>query len=57
MKSLYGVPTPQHMTTMFKQGRIELRVANSLALDEMLAEAGTKREEVELPFTLMQTNA
>lgn len=57
LKNLYGVPTPQHMTKMFKHGRIELLVASSLALDDMLAEQGMKAEDVELQFTLMGTNS
>jgi polar amino acid transport system substrate-binding protein len=57
LKNLYAVPTPQHMTKMFKHGRIELLVASSLALDDMLAEQGMSARDVELQFTLMGTNS
>ncbi|HZX17673.1 MAG TPA: transporter substrate-binding domain-containing protein [Pseudomonas sp.] len=57
LKNLYGVPTPQHMMKMFKHGRIELLVANNLALDDMLAQQGMRRDEVELQFTLMGNNS
>ena len=45
------------MTKMFKHGRIELLVASSLALDDMLAEQGMSARDVELQFTLMGTNS
>ncbi|MCZ4320986.1 substrate-binding periplasmic protein [Pseudomonas anguilliseptica] len=57
MKNLYGVPTPQHMMKMFKHGRIELLVANNLALDDMLSQQGMRRDEVELQFTFMGNNS
>ncbi|MFP5423660.1 MAG: substrate-binding periplasmic protein [Gammaproteobacteria bacterium] len=57
LKNLYAVPTPQHMTKMFKHGRIELLVASSLAIDDMLAEQGMSARDVELQFTLMGTNS
>jgi len=57
LKNLYGVPTPQQMTKMFKHGRVALLVANNLTLDEMLAEQGMRREEVELQFTFMDNSA
>lgn len=57
LKNLYAVPTPQHMTKMFKHGRIELLVASSLALDDMLAEQGMSTRDLELQFTLMGTNS
>ncbi|WNF46277.1 transporter substrate-binding domain-containing protein [Pseudomonas sp. SG20056] len=57
LKNLYGVPTPQHMMKMFKHGRIELLVANSLALDDMLSQQGMRRDEVELQFTFMGNNS
>ncbi|WP_445940501.1 substrate-binding periplasmic protein [Pseudomonas sp.] len=57
LKNLYGVPTPQHMMKMFKHGRIELLVANNLALDDMLAQQGMRRDEVELQFTFMGNNS
>lgn len=53
LASLYGVPTPQHMMKMFKHGRVALILANSLALDEMLAGQGMHREQVEWQYTLM----
>ncbi|WP_339523200.1 substrate-binding periplasmic protein [Pseudomonas sp. EA_35y_Pfl2_R111] len=57
LKNLYGVPTPQHMMKMFKHGRIELLLANNLALDDMLAQQGMRRDEVEWQFTLMDNNS
>lgn len=57
LKNLYGVPTPQHMMKMFKHGRIELLVANNLALDDMLSQQGMHRDEVELQFTFMGNNS
>jgi polar amino acid transport system substrate-binding protein len=57
LKNLYGVPTPQHMMKMFKLGRIELLVASSLVLDDMLAQQGMRRDEVELQFTFMDNNS
>ncbi|SFH98544.1 amino acid ABC transporter substrate-binding protein, PAAT family [Pseudomonas guineae] len=57
LKNLYGVPTPQHMVKMFKHGRIELLVANNLVLDNMLAEQGMRRDEVELQYTFMANNS
>lgn len=56
LTNLYGVPTPQHMVNMFKHGRIELLVADSLALDDMLAQVGMSRDDVELQFTFMHNN-
>lgn len=53
LKSLYGVPTPQHMMKMFKHGRVQLILANNLALDEMLAGQGMTRKQVEQQYTLM----
>lgn len=53
LKTLYGVPTPQHMMRLFKHGRVALILVNNLALDEMLASQGLKREQVEQQFTLM----
>lgn len=57
LKNLYGVPTPQHMVKMFKHGRIDLLVANNLALDDMLAQQGMHPDEVELQFTFMDNNS
>jgi polar amino acid transport system substrate-binding protein len=57
LKNLYGVPTPQHMVKMFKHQRIELLLANSLALDDMLAQEGMNTHDVEQQFTLMGTNS
>lgn len=57
MNNLYGVPTPQHMVKMFKYGRIKLLVANSLTLDDMLAQQGMGRDDVELLFTFMANNS
>jgi polar amino acid transport system substrate-binding protein len=57
LKNLYAVPTPQHMVNMFKHGRMELLVASNLALDEMLAEQGMNRDEVELLFTFMSNQS
>ncbi len=56
LKNLYGVPTPQHMIKMFKHGRVQLILANSLALDEMLAGQGMTRDQVEQQYTLMTNN-
>lgn len=53
LQNLYGVPTPQHMMKMFKHGRVALILANSLALDDMLAGQGMRREQIELQYTLM----
>jgi polar amino acid transport system substrate-binding protein len=53
LQSLYGVPTPQHMVKMFKHGRVQLILANNLALDEMLAGQGMTRDQVEQQYTLM----
>ena len=53
LKSLYGVPTPQHMMKMFKHGRVQLILANNLALDEMLASQDMTRDQVEQQYTLM----
>jgi len=53
LKTLYGVPTPQHMLKMFKHGRTRLMLANSLVLDEMLASQGMSREQVEWQYALM----
>ncbi|WP_298186911.1 transporter substrate-binding domain-containing protein [uncultured Pseudomonas sp.] len=57
LKNLYGVPTPQHMVKMFKHGRIELLVASNLVLDDMLAQQGMRRDEVELQYTFMDNNS
>ncbi|MGB4073842.1 substrate-binding periplasmic protein [Pseudomonas sp.] len=57
LDNLYGVPTPQHMVKMFKHGRIELLVADDLALDDMLAQVGMSRADVELQFTFMHNDS
>lgn len=57
LDNLYGVPTPQHMAKMFKHGRIELLVADNLALDDMLAQVGMSRADVELQFTFMRNES
>jgi polar amino acid transport system substrate-binding protein len=57
LKNIYAVPTTQHMAKMFKHGRIELLVASNLALDEVLAEQGMSRDEVELLFTFMSNQS
>lgn len=53
LTNLYGVPTPQHMAKMFKHGRIELLVADNLALNDMLAQMEMSRDDIELQFTFM----
>lgn len=56
LDNLYGVPTAQHMVKMFKHGRVELLVADNLALDDMLAQEGMSRDDVELQFTFMRSD-
>lgn len=53
LKNLYGVATPQHMMKMFKHGRVALILANSLALEEMLASQGMTLAQVEWQYRLM----
>jgi polar amino acid transport system substrate-binding protein len=55
LKNLYGVATPQHMMKMFKHGRVALIVANSLALEEMLASQGMTLAQVEWQYRLMSS--
>lgn len=56
LDNLYGVPTAQHMVKMFKHGRVELLVADDLALDNMLEQEGMSRGDVELQFTFMRSD-
>ncbi len=53
LKTLYAVPTPEHMMRMFKHRRVALLLANSLTLDALLATQGMRREQLQLHFTLM----
>lgn len=57
LDNLYGVPTTQHMMKMFKHGRVELLVADNLALDDILAQEGMSRADVELQFTFMPSDS
>lgn len=56
LDNLYGVPTARHMVKMFKHGRVELLVADDLALDDMLEQEGMSRGDVELQFTFMRSD-
>ena len=53
LKTLYAVPTPEHMMRMFKHRRVALLLANSLTLDDLLATQGMRREQLQLHYTLM----
>jgi len=53
LKTLYAVPTPEHMMRMFKHRRVALLLANSLTLDALLATQGMRREELQLHYSLM----
>lgn len=53
LKTLYAVPTPEHMLRMFKHRRVALLLANSLTLDALLATQGMHREDLQQHFSLM----
>lgn len=57
LDNLYGVFTPQDMLRMFRHGRVKLLIANTLTLDDMLAEQGMRAEQLQEQFDLMPSDA
>lgn len=57
LQNLYGVSTPQDMLRMFRHGRVKLLLANTLTLDDMLAEQGMHAGQLQAQFDLMSNNS
>lgn len=55
LKGLYAVPTPRHVARMFKHGRIGVLVTTDMVLDDLLAEEGMSRDDVELQFHILDS--
>lgn len=54
--NLYGVPSPRHMVTMLKHGRVKLIAAEDLTLREELAAGGLSPEQVQGHVSIMQSD-
>lgn len=57
LKNLYGVSTPQDMVRMFRHGRVQVILANSLTVEAMLAEQGMRLDQLQRHFTLMPNDS